>query len=108
MYKDLENVKSMGDLLIATGQLMNDYENSKKVITIKEETETLYGINEVTKIYPKLSKYILTNAINKGLLPVTWVGNQRHFYKKDIEEYLRSNTTKIDVAEELNTWRTNE
>ena len=103
-----EDIKSTGDVLIAMGKLMNDWENSKKITSVKEETEKLYGIDEVTKIYPKLSKYILTNAINAGLLPVTKVGNKRHFYKKDIEEYLKSNTTKIDVAAELNTWRNNE
>lgn len=66
----------------------------------------MFGINEIIKIYPQLSKHILTNAINGGLLPVTWVGNQRCFYISDVEKYLRSKTLRHEDI--INTWGNDE
>ena len=57
------------------------------------------------EIYPKLSKYIITKAINEKLLPVTWIGNERHFYISDIDNFLQASTNKKN---NITTWRTHE
>ena len=109
-----ENYNSLGDVFISIaddyaniGKKIKSYEESQKFNNLKAETEKLYSINEVMNIYPQLSKHILTNAINAGLLSVTKIGIHRHFYIKDIEEYLQSKTTKFDMSAELNALRNN-
>ena len=101
------DINCLSDLFIEIGGLIKIYEDNMKVNQLKEDTKQLCGITEVIKIYPSLSKYILTNAINDGLLPVTWVGNERHFYISDIEAFLQTRTQK-NKAHSLTSWRTSE
>lgn len=96
----------LGDLYISIGNLIKQYEEDMHIKSMKDDIKQLYSINEVTKLYPKLTKYLLTKAINDGLLPVVWIGNERHFYANDIENYLNKNNHKN--IHTLNSWRTNE
>lgn len=100
-----KEITCLSDLFMEIGSLIKNYETNVSVNTFKEEHNQLYGINDIIKMYPSLSKYILTNAINEGLLPVTWVGHERHFYINDIENYLQSKTEKVDS---IDSWRTYE
>ena len=101
-------INCLSDLFIEIGSLIKIYEDSQSINSAKEQTDRLYSINEVTKIYPKLTKYILTKAINDGTLSAIWIGHERHFYAKDIENYLQSNTKKKEISNSINSWRTNE
>ena len=101
MNKDLT---LLSDLFIEIGGLIKQYEDNARIQKVKQNVDQLYGISEIGEIYPKLTKHILTKAINDGLLPVTWVGNERCFYMSDIEKYLEDNTQKKN----LKAWRTNE
>jgi len=66
--------------------LVKKYEEGE---TIKEEdNKKLYTLNEILIMYPNLSTYLITKAINKNKLKVVWIGNRRHFYKKDVEKFL--------------------
>ena len=105
---DTATNKRYGDVLIEIGNLLNDYEESQKLTSAKEQAEKLYSINEIQEIYPQLSTHLITKAINEGLLSVTRIGRLRYFYLKDIEEYLQSITTQTNIAEELNAWRNRE
>lgn len=98
---------SLGDLILKIGQLIKEYETGTKNI-LKDENE-LYSINEIIELYPLLSKYIITNAINEGTLKVTWVGNKRYFKLEDVEEYLKKQQNNSDnnimISEQLASWR---
>lgn len=89
------------------GRLFKEYENGLSIESNKEED--LYSITQIIELYPMLSKHILTNAINDGDLKVTWIGNKRHFYLKDVENYLRKREEKIinNIPETIETWRNN-
>lgn len=100
-----ENVTCLSDLFIGIGNLIKSYENNLELDTVKESKKELYSINEIMEIYPKLSKYIITKAINEKLLPVTWIGNERHFYISDIDNFLQASTNKKN---NITTWRTHE
>lgn len=103
--KEIEN---LGDIFIEFGSRIKKYQLEVMAEKIKEEKEQLYSITEVEKIYPKLSKYILTKAINEGQLPVTFIGNVRHFYLKDIDAFLeRSRQQKLN-PNSFTSWRTSE
>lgn len=66
--------------------LVKKYEDGE---TIKEEeNKKLYTLNEILIMYPSLSTYLITKAINENKLKVVWIGNRRHFYKKDVEKFL--------------------
>lgn len=99
---------SLSDLLLDIGNLLKRYESN---LTIKEETNNtkkMYSISEVINIYPQLSKHLLTKYINEGLIPVSKIGNQRYFYKDDIENFLKS---KIEIKNSnliMDSWRDNE
>lgn len=97
----------MGDLFCEMGRLFKEYENGLSIESNKEED--LYSITQIIELYPMLSKHILTNAINDGDLKVTWIGNKRHFYLKDVENYLRKREEKIinNIPETIETWRNN-
>ena len=45
-------------------------------------------------MYPLLSKHIITNGINDGLLKVSWIGNKRYFKLDDIEEFIKNKQEK--------------
>lgn len=100
-----ENITCLSDLFIGIGNLIKSYENNLELDTVKESKKELYSINEIIEIYPKLSKYIITKAINEKLLPVTWIGNERHFYISDIDNFLQASTNKKN---NITTWRTHE
>lgn len=100
-----ENITCLSDLFIGIGNLIKSYENNLELDTVKESKKELYNINEIMEIYPKLSKYIITKAINEKLLPVTWIGNERHFYISDIDNFLQASTNKKN---NITTWRTHE
>lgn len=100
-----ENITCLSDLFIGIGNLIKSYENNLELSTVKESKKELYSINEIMEIYPKLSKYIITKAINEKLLPVTWIGNERHFYISDIDNFLQASTNKKN---NITTWRTHE
>lgn len=100
-----ENITCLSDLFIGIGNLIKSYENNLELGTVKESKKELYSINEIMEIYPKLSKYIITKAINEKLLPVTWIGNERHFYISDIDNFLQASTNKKN---NITTWRTHE
>ena len=100
-----ENITCLSDLFIGIGNLIKSYENNLELDTVKESKKELYSINEIMEIYPKLSKYIITKAINEKLLPVTWIGNERHFYISDIDNFLQASTNKKN---NITTWRTHE
>lgn len=93
---------SLGDLLLRIGKLIKEYETGTRDV-VKEENE-LYSINEIINLYPLLSKYIITNAINEGTLKVTWVGNKRYFKLEDIENYLK-NQQDNNISEQIANWR---
>lgn len=100
-----ENITCLSDLFIGIGNLIKSYENNLELDIVKESKKELYSINEIMEIYPKLSKYIITKAINEKLLPVTWIGNERHFYISDIDNFLQASTNKKN---NITTWRTHE
>ena len=75
--------------------------------SIQEKTSQLYGIEEILRIYPLLSKHLITNAINKNDLKSYWIGNKRYFYLSDIEDYINSNKMQSKNKEEIESWRTN-
>ena len=100
-----ENITCLSDLFIGVGNLIKSYENNLELDTVKESKKELYSINEIMEIYPKLSKYIITKAINEKLLPVTWIGNERHFYISDVDNFLQASTNKKN---NITTWRTHE
>lgn len=100
-----ENITCLSDLFIGIGNLIKSYENNLELDTVKESKKELYSINEIMAIYPKLSKYIITKAINEKLLPVTWIGNERHFYISDVDNFLQASTNKKN---NITTWRTHE
>ncbi len=100
-----ENITCLSDLFIGIGNLIKSYENNLELDTVKESKKELYSINEIMEIYPKLSKYIITKAINEKLLPVTWIGNERHFYISDVDNFLQASTNKKN---NITTWRTHE
>ena len=97
-----KDIKSLSSLFFEIGNLIKEYEDYNKVKKAIEVKEELYGINEICEIYPVMTKHKITKAINAGELPVTWVGNERCFYLKDIDNYLASCTSKKNI----NTWRT--
>ncbi len=99
-----KDVKALSDLFIEIGGLIKKYEDNVRIRKAKQEVDQLYGINEIGEIYPKLTKHILTKAIQDGSLPVTKVGNERCFYMSDIQKFLESNTQKKNIT----AWRTNE
>lgn len=103
-----KEITCLSDLFIEIGGLIKNYEEHLSIDAAKEDKEQLYGINEITKIYPKLSKYILTKAVNENVLPVTWIGNERHFYISDIENFLQTSTQRKNVVDNLTSWRTSE
>ena len=100
-----ENITCLSDLFIGIGNLIKSYENNLELDTVKESKKELYSINEIMEIYPKLSKYIITKAINEKLLPVTWIGNERHFYISDIDNFPQAS---INKKNNITTWRTHE
>ena len=100
-----EKITWLSDLFNCIGYLTKSYENNLELDTVKESKKELYSINEIMEIYPKLSKYIITKAINEKLLPVTWIGNERHFYISDIDNFLQASTNKKN---NITTWRTHE
>lgn len=102
-----KEINCLSDLFIEIGGLIKNYEEHLSIDAAKEDKEQLYGINEITKIYPKLSKYILTKAINEKILPVTWIGNERHFYISDIENFLQTSTKRSNINN-VTSWRTSE
>ena len=91
-------VKTLSALFHKIGDIFEEYERNVKVRKAIAVREELYGINDICKIYPKMTKHIITAAINTGELPVTWIGNERCFYLKDIENYLESKTIRKDVT----------
>lgn len=99
-----KDVRSLSELFIEIGELIKSYEDNVRLGKVKQDVEQLYSIGEIIEIYPKLTKHILTKAINSGVLPVTWVGNERCFYLKDVDNYLANQTTRQNVT----TWRTSE
>lgn len=101
-----KEINCLSDLFIEIGGLIKNYEHSVNINSIKKEKERLYSIGEITKIYPKLTKYILTKAVNSGMIPVTWIGNERHFYEADVEKFLKSKTQKDCIVN--SSWRVND
>ena len=96
----------LSDVAMEFYKLIKVYEDNMEINRLKENTDQLCSITEVTRIYPALSKYILTKAINEGLLPVVRIGNERHFYISDIEKFLKERTHKNPHS--LMSWRTHE
>jgi len=99
---------SLSDLFLDIGNLLKKYESN---LTIKEETkntEKMYSISEVITIYPQLSKHLLTKYVNEGLIPVSKIGNQRYFYKDDIENFLKSKSEIKNSNLIMDSWRNDE
>lgn len=81
--------------------LVKKYEDGE---TIKEKEDTkLYTLNEIINMYPSLSTYLITKAINENKLKVIWIGNRRHFYKKDVESFINSDKKKIETNWRIHT-----
>ncbi len=81
--------------------IVKKYERDEYFKTEESEDDTLYSLSEILTIYPSLSTYLITKAINEGKLNVKWLGNRRYFYKKDILEFINSSSEK-----DSNNWRT--
>jgi len=76
----------MSEFIMELAHIVKKYEDGE---TVKEKEDTkLYTLNEITNMYPRLSTYLITKAINEDKLKVIWIGNRRHFYKKDVEKFL--------------------
>lgn len=101
-------IENLGDIFIEFGNRIKQYQIDTNTEKIKDEKEQLYSIKEVEKIYPMLSKYLLTKAVNEGQLPVTYIGHVRHFCLKDIDDFLERNTQKKLSPNSFTSWRTNE
>lgn len=97
-------IDCLSKLFFRIGEIVKEYEDYTKIEKVKEDKEELYSTSEITKIYPKLSKHTITKAISDGELPVTWIGNERLFYLKDVDRFLENHT----VTKDLKAWRTNE
>lgn len=81
--------------------IVKKYEDGE---TIKEKEDTkLYTLNEIINMYPSLSTYLITKAINEDKLKVVWIGNRRHFYKKDVESFINSDKKKIETNWRIHT-----
>ncbi len=81
--------------------IVKKYEDSE---TINEkEDKKLYTLNEIIELYPQLSTYLITKAINENKLKVIWIGNRRHFYKKDVESFINSDKKKIETNWRIHT-----
>lgn len=61
-------------------------------------------------MYPLLSKHIITNGINDGLLKVSWIGNKRYFKLDDIEEFIKNKQEKSSniISKTIESWRNKE
>ena len=61
-------------------------------------------------MYPLLSKHIITNGINDGLLKVSWIGNKRYFKLDDIEEFVKNKQEKSSniISKTIESWRNKE
>lgn len=91
----------MSKFLIELAILVKKYEDGE---TIKEKEDIkLYTLNEIINMYPSLSTYLITKAINENKLKVIWIGNRRHFYKKDVESFINSDKKKIDTNWRIHT-----
>ncbi len=95
----------MSELYFRLAEIFKEYEDSQELLEVKNSLDRPYTIAEIQEIYPQLSKHILSDAISKGLLPVTTIGNSRNFYLKDIEEYLQKCTTRNDPLPNLDSYR---
>ena len=96
-------------MVLVIGKALKEYEMNNKDILIKneandnieidssEEIPVLHSLSEIIALFPSLSKHIITNAINKGKLKVTWIGNRRFFCIDDIKNYLSGSEEKIVV-----------
>ena len=93
-------------MFLEIGNIIKKYENNKIKNEELEEVK-LYNINEIIELFPTLSKHIITNAINDNKLKVTWIGNKRFFYLKDIETYLQKSEIRVinDTTQKLQEWR---
>lgn len=81
--------------------IVKKYEDGE---TVKEKEDTkLYTLNEIINMYPSLSTYLITKAINENKLKVIWIGNRRHFYKKDVENFINSDKKKIETNWRIHT-----
>ena len=96
---------TLSALIFDIANLIKKYEDNENIQTVQENK--LYNISEVLEFYPYFSKYLLTKAIEKGDLKAIWIGHQRHFYKKDLEEYI-INHEKINDPEQTLNWRNGE
>lgn len=91
----------MSEFLMELAILVKKYEDGE---TIKEKEDTkLYTLNEIVNMYPSLSTYLITKAINENKLKVIWIGNRRHFYKKDVESFINSDKKKIETNWRIHT-----
>lgn len=91
----------MSEFLMELAILVKKYEDGE---TIKEKEDTkLYTLNEIINLYPSLSTYLITKAINENKLKVIWIGNRRHFYKKNVESFINSDKKKIDTNWRIHT-----
>lgn len=109
--------KNLSDLLFEIANIVRKYEiENTNLIDNKninfyinddsDEIPNLYSLSEVLKLFPKLSKYLITNAINCGKLKVTWIGSRRFFYLEDIKKYLDDLEYKNkDISSEISDWR---
>lgn len=61
-------------------------------------------------MYPLLSKHIITNGINDGILKVTWIGNKRYFTLDDIENFIKNKQDKSNniISDTIASWRNNQ
>ena len=100
-----QEITKLSDLFIQIGQLIKSYEDNMFKESLHTEKDELYSINDILKLYPKLSKYFLTKCIQEGKLPVTWIGHVRHFKIPDIEKLLEGKVYTDDTAKQLERWR---
>lgn len=91
----------MSEFLMELANIVKKYEDGE---TIKEKEDTkLYTLDEIINMYPSLSTYLITKAINEDKLKVIWIGNRRHFYKKNVESFINSDKKKIETNWRIHT-----
>ena len=90
--------------------VLKKYEGCTNTSLIDNNKINLLDINRVIKMYPVLSKHILTNAINDGSINVTWIGNKRYFKEEDIEEFIERKKEQSNnvISKTIANWRNNE
>ncbi|MBQ8891293.1 MAG: hypothetical protein IJ068_00300 [Bacilli bacterium] len=93
-------------MIFEIGKLIKEYETGSSPDNDSKDND-LYNINEIIELYPLLSKHIITNGINDGILKVTWIGNKRYFKLEDVEKFISEKQEKSNnmISSTIASWR---